>query len=336
MDHEIFEAGDIALQSGRMLRNAKLAYKTYGKLNAKRDNAIVYPTWFASTHADNEWLIGPGKALDPSEYFIVVPNSFGNGVSSSPSNQPAPNDRGRFPNVTVYDNVVQQHRLVTEHLGIDTLRLVTGWSLGAVHAFHWAALYPDMVQRLLPFQGAARASRHFQVFFAGVKAALQADAEWREGFYERQPERGLRAAGRVYAGWGFSQKFLRDRLDIEALGFASLEDFLIEFWEGWLMSKDANNLVASLWTGQHGDIADNPVYRGDFVAALSAIKARAIVMPSSSDLYFPPEDSAFEVAHMPNAELRVLPSDWGHLAGKGLHEPDNAFIDNALRELLAA
>ncbi len=68
MDHEIFEAGDIALQSGRMLRNAKLAYKTYGKLNAKRDNAIVYPTWFASTHADNEWLIGPGKLTSIVSY----------------------------------------------------------------------------------------------------------------------------------------------------------------------------------------------------------------------------------------------------------------------------
>ena len=98
-DHHYFEAGDIRLQSGQTLPAARLAYKTYGALNARRDNTIVYPTWFASNHADNEWLIGPGRALDTERYFIIVPNSFGNGLSSSPSNQPPPSDRARFPRV---------------------------------------------------------------------------------------------------------------------------------------------------------------------------------------------------------------------------------------------
>ena len=141
---------------------------------------------------------------------------------------------------------------------------------------------------------------------------------------------------RVYAGWDFSQAFYRERLDVEVLGYASLEDFLVAFWEGFFLSKDANNLLTMLWTWQNGDISANETYHGDFDAALGAIRAKAIVIPSQTDLYFPPEDSEYEVAHMPNAELRPMPSIWGHFAGgPGLNPDDVQFLDRALKELLA-
>ena len=120
-DHELFELGDVVLQEGATLRDAKLAYKTYGTLNDDKSNAIVYPTWYSGRHWENEWLIGEGMALDPTEYFIIVPNMLGNGLSSSPSNTPPPYDKARFPRVTVYDNVSVQHRLLTEHFGIAKL-----------------------------------------------------------------------------------------------------------------------------------------------------------------------------------------------------------------------
>ncbi|MEO5757401.1 MAG: hypothetical protein ABIQ51_11165, partial [Mesorhizobium sp.] len=118
IDYEIFEAGNLTLQSGAMLRNAKLAFKTFGTLNAAKDNAILYPTWYSGQHYENEWLVGKGMALDPDKYFIIIPNMFGNGLSSSPSNTPEPYNAARFPKVTAYDNVRAQHRLVTEHFGI--------------------------------------------------------------------------------------------------------------------------------------------------------------------------------------------------------------------------
>jgi len=130
-DYEVFNLGDVILQRGATLRDAKLAYKTYGTLNEEKSNAIVYPTWYSGRHWENEWLIGEGMALDPNEYFVIVPNMLGNGLSSSPSNTPPPYDKARFPNVTVHDNVACQHKLVTEHFGIDKLVLVTGWSMGA-------------------------------------------------------------------------------------------------------------------------------------------------------------------------------------------------------------
>ena len=336
MNHETFDLGDVALQSGATLQGMSLAYKTYGTLNAARDNVVVYPTFYSGTHADNEWLIGETMALDPRKYFIIVPNMFGNGVSSSPSNNPQPYDRGRFPNVTLYDNVAMQHRLVTEKFGVTTVKLVTGWSMGGMQTFHWGAMFPDMVERILPFCGAARCSRHNYVFLEGLKAPLLLDPALNHGFYDAPPTRGMRAAARVFAGWGFSQAFLRQRLDLDALGFASLEDFITHFWEGNFLTKDANNVLAMIWSWQHGDIAANSLYNGDFDRALGSITAKAIVMPGRTDLYFPPEDSEYEASKMPNAQLRPIESVWGHFAGGPAANPvDVKFIDAAVREILA-
>lgn len=334
MDYEIFDLGDVPLQRGATLRNAKLAYKTYGKLDADKGNVIVYPTWYSGQHYDNEWLIGPGMALDPGKYFIIVPNMLGNGLSSSPSNTPEPYNLSRFPDITLYDNVRLQHRLVTEKFGIERIALVTGWSMGAQQTNQWGCLYPDMVQRIAPFCGSAKTAPHNIVFLEGVKAALTADAAWNGGWYSAPPSKGLRAVGRVYAGWGLSQPFYMQELWRE-LGFSSLEDFLVGFWEGFFLQKDANNLLAMLWSWQHGDISDNPVFKGDFKKALGAIKARAIVMPAERDLYFPVADNEWEVSHMPNAECRPIPGVWGHFAGGGSSPVDTRFIDTALKELLA-
>jgi homoserine O-acetyltransferase/O-succinyltransferase len=333
-DYEIFELEAVSLQSGLTLRPAKLAYKTYGQLNAARDNVIVMPTFYGGQHAENEALMAAWPSLDPQQYFIIVPNMFGNGLSSSPSNTPPPFDRAVFPNITLYDNVLCQHRLVTEHLGITRVKLVVGFSMGAQQAFQWAALYPDMVQAIAPICGSARTSPHNYLFLEGVKAALVADATFAEGWYHTPPVKGLRAFSRVYMGWAFSQDFFHEQA-YRNMGFTSLEDS-IRFLEGYFRRRDANDLLAMLWTWQHADISANERYKGDFAAALGAIKARATVMPGDTDLYFRVRDNELEVGQMPHAELRPIPSIWGHVAGLGVNPSDNAFIDAALKELLAA
>jgi homoserine O-acetyltransferase/O-succinyltransferase len=334
-DYEMFELGDFALQQGATLRKAKLAYKTYGTLNADKSNVIVYPTWYSGQHYDNEWLIGEGMALDPQKYFIIIPNMIGNGLSTSPSNTPQPYNKSRFPNVTFYDNVRAQHQLVTQKFGIEKIALVVGWSMGAGQTYQWGVSYPEMVERILPFCGSAKTSLHNIVFLEGVKAALQADAAWKGGWYDEPPTTGLRAVGRVYAGWGLSQAYYREKVYLKE-GYSSLEDFLVEFWEGFFLKKDANNLLTMLWTWQNGNIGNTPGFDGSFEKALGAIKAKAIVMPAEMDLYFPPEDNEYEVKFMPNAEFCVLKSVWGHFAGGGVNPVDTQFIDENLKELLAS
>jgi homoserine O-acetyltransferase len=332
-DHGSFELGDVRLQSGAVLKDAQLAYATYGTLNAAADNAVLLPTFFTGTHIRNEALFGPGRAIDPARHFVVSVNLFGNGYSSSPSNANAGQAGPRFPHVTIYDNVACQHRLLTERLGVRRLALVLGWSMAAMQAYQWAAHYPDMVAAILPYCGAARCSPLNYAFLDGPKAALQADAAWNGGNYVQPPEKGLRAFGRVYVAWAYSHDFFGDAL-YRSLGFATLEDFVRD-WEQDHLKWDANNLLAKIWTWQHGDISDNGIYRGDFSRALQSIRARAIVMPCNTDMYFAPEDNAAEVRAMRNAELRVFNSPWGHCVASPGRVPEfQRALDEAAAELL--
>ena len=114
-----------------------------------------------------------------------------------------------------------------------------------------------------------------------------------------------------------SQGFYREE-GYRTLGHTSLEAFLVEYWERWALSlARANDILSQISTWLRSDIGANELHGGHFEAALAAIEARAIVMPGRTDTYFPPEDSEYEVAHMPNAELRPIPSDWGPLGGIG-------------------
>ena len=306
-DYEMFEVPNVLLQKGGMLPTARLAYKTLGTLNAARDNAVLVPSWYTGTHDDTEtFMIGEGRALDPRRYFIILTDLLGNGLSSSPSNTPAPFERGRFPKITIHDNVRLQQMLVHGKLGVERLQLVTGWSMGACQTFQWAAQFPDVVGAACPIAGSARTGAYNKVFLMALQRALELDPVFAEGFYDRPPVSGLRAFAAIYAGWGTSEPFF--------------------------LRCDANNLLSQLWTWMAGDISDNATYGGDFPAALGAIKARTIVLPVDNDRYFPPVNSENEAQHIPGAECRVVRSIWGHMAP--MNPGDIPAIDAALTELL--
>lgn len=333
-DFEIFDLGNVALQSGGVLTGARLAYRTYGTLNAARDNVVVLPTYYGGTHRENEPMFGPGRPIDPARHFIVSINMFGNGLSSSPSTMKGPGGGADFPNVTLFDNVACQHRLLTGLFGIRRIGLVAGWSMAACQSYEWAAQFPDLVEAILPYCGSARTSIHNIVFLEGVKAALQADSAWNAGRYTAPPVRGLKAFARVYAGWAYSQTFFRAEL-YRQLGFATYEDLLVE-WERENLGYDANDLLAMLWSWQKADISRNDTYRGDFHRALAGIKARAILLPCTDDLYFPPADNEIEAAHMQRATFRPFASAWGHCVPVPGGDPGfMPFFDRCAAELLS-
>ena len=321
------------LQKGGFLPRVSLVYRTLGTLNAARDNAVLVPSWYTGTESDSEtYLVGKDRALDPTRYFIILTNLLANGVSSSPSNTAAPFETGRFPRITLHDNVRLQHQLVTEVLGLNSLRLVTGWSMGACQAYQWAAQYPDMVHACAPIAGSAKTASFNKVFLLSLRRALELDPVFNHGFYDRPPIAGLRAFAAIYAGWGLSEPFYR-KGGFTGFSAHDPEEFVAYFWEPFFQRCDANNLLSQLWTWEKGDISDNPTYNGDYPAALRAITARTIILPVDLDRYFPPEDAQFEAQHIPNAECRVIRSDWGHMAP--MNPGDVPLIDAALRDLLA-
>jgi homoserine O-acetyltransferase len=333
---DLFRLPGFSLQCGAKLAEARLAYKTYGTLNRDRSNVILYPTSFGAQHTDIDWLIGPDRILDSSRYFIVIPNMFGNGLSSSPSNFEGPLPDGRAPLFTHVDNVTAQRRMLNEVFGIERLALAYGWSMGAQQALHWGALFPDCVERIVAVCGSAKTSPHNLVFLEGLRATLTTDAAWVDSRFIGVPERGLRAFGRNYAGWALSQAFYREHVYL-TLGYSSLEDFLVRDWEAGFLRRDAANLLSMIETWKRSDISDNQVFHGDLNAALAAITARTLIVPSRTDLYFTAEDSLIEAQKIPNAQFRAIPSIWGHRAGNpAKHPPDQLFLKTAVAQLLSA
>jgi homoserine O-acetyltransferase/O-succinyltransferase len=332
-DVETFEVPNFLLQKGAVLPTVRLAYATRGTLNGARDNAVLVPSWYTGTHDDTEmFMVGEDRALDPGKYFIILTNLLGNGLSSSPSNTPAPFERGRFPRVTIHDNVRLQHKLITEKLGIERLRLVTGFSMGACQSFEWAAQFPEMVRAACPIAGSARTGNFNKVFLLALRRALQLDPAYADGFYELPPVNGLRAFAAIYAGWGTSEPFFREEA-FRPLGSRSTAEHVADFWETFFLRCDAGNLLSQLWTWEASDISANSTYGGNFEAALGAIKARTIIVPIDNDRYFPPVDSENEARHIPGGEVRVVASIWGHMAL--MNPADTPAIDAPLHDLLA-
>ncbi|MCP3019065.1 alpha/beta fold hydrolase [Cupriavidus basilensis] len=337
-DYTLFDAGTVTLQSGQAFPGMQLAYKTFGTLNARKDNVIVYPTSFSAQHYDTEWLVAPGGVLDPERYFVIIPNLFGNGLSASPSNAAARFAPGAYPCVTYHDAVAVQRRLLQEVFGIEKIALVYGWSMGGMQAYHWGACHADMVERIAVVCGSARCSPFNQVFLEGVRAALTADPAFKDGRFTEAPRAGYRAMGRVYAGWALSHAFYRDELWRQS-GFASLEDFLAKTWDVNFSRRDANDLLAQLWTWQNGDISRCDAFGGDLDRALAAIRAHVLLMPGQTDAYFQAQDNAAEIGKLTGARtatLRPIPSDYGHRAGNPHNIPaDRAFLARAISAFLA-
>lgn len=152
------ELGTCALDSGERLEDCRIGYRTLGTLNEARDNAILIPTWY--TGSSETWLELQAALLgEDHDYFVIIVDALGNGVSISPSNSDAqPLDE--FPQITTRDMVRSQHRLAAEVLGLDGVHAVMGVSMGGMQVFEWAVRHPGFMQRLIPIAGSPRLAGH--------------------------------------------------------------------------------------------------------------------------------------------------------------------------------
>jgi homoserine O-acetyltransferase len=333
--YELYDIGDLALEEGGTIRGCKLAYATFGELNAAKDNAILIPTWYSGTSKIMEQVyIGKGRALDPDKYFIISINQIGNGLSSSPHNTPMPGGMARFPHVRIGDDVRAQHKLLTEKFGLEQLALVVGGSMGAQQTYEWAVRYPDMVKRAAPLAGTAKNTDHDFIFTATLNDALTNDPAWKGGWYGASSDvhQGIRRQARLWAVMGWCTEFYQQGV-WRNLGFSSVEDFLTNFMEAYFLPMDPNDLLCMAWKWQRGDVSR--MTGGDLAAALGRIKAKVFVMPISSYMFFPPSDCEPEQKLIPNSEYRPIQSICGHLGLFGVEPEYLAQVDKNLSELLA-
>ena len=331
--YELFDIGTLKLEEGGTIENCKLAVAIHGKLNAAKDNAILFPTWYSGTNKLLEQVYtGKGRALDPDKYCIIIVNQIGNGLSTSPHQY---DDPTTFPKVRIGDDVVAQHRLVTEKLGIQRLALVVGGSMGAQQTYEWAVRFPDMVERAAPIAGTAKNTEHDFLFTETLVDAITTDPGFKGGQYASSAEvaEGLGRHAKMWTVMGWSTEFFKEGRH-KLLGFDAVQPFVDNFMKGYFAPMDPNDLMAMAWKWQRGDVSRHT--GGDLRAALARIKAKTFVMPMSSDMFFPPSDCEAESRLIPNAEFRPIQTIDGHLALFGTDANALAQLDKNLTELLAA
>src|SRR5690625_3532974 len=333
--YSFYGLGDFTLEDGGVIPNCTLAYNTFGTLNDAKDNVIVIPTWFSGTSKDYEPYIGEGRALDPREYFIIVINQIGNGLSSSPHNSPEPIAMSKFPKVRISDDVRAQHQFITDHFGIEEVALVVGASMGAQQTYEWAVRFPKMVKRAAPIAGTAKNTVHDYLFTKTLLEAITSDPGWNNGNYTSHKEvaAGLGRHANIWAVMGLSTEFYKQE-KWRLFGVESVEAFVHEFFQPLFQAMDPNNLLAMGWKWQHGDVSR--MTDGNLREALGRIEAKVFVMPIDEDMFFPPRDCEEEQKFIPNSELRTIHSIAGHfglLGAEGNYYFDQ--IDRHLRELLS-
>lgn len=328
--HQTHVIGDLKLESGEVIKDFAISYVTHGTLNAKKSNAVLMTASIAGNHHRIDFLIGPGKGLDTTKYFIVATDAIGNGLTTSPSNsttQPGT----KFPRFTIRDMVESQRRLV-EHLGITHLVAVSGASMGGMQALQWGVSHPGLMDALVALTPMGRTPAWSIAVNEATRKALTADAGYNDGNYTKQPEKGWRA-------WVDVLLTLATRAP-EGLkaDFPSGLDVVpwIKGWEDrWLQGGfDANNWIWQTWAYDRHNVGTTPGFNGDYYRALKSIKAKALLMTAPLDLYNPQEEAIEAAKYIPDARYVEIPSLQGHFAASPAKAADVEFMNQAVRELL--
>eukprot|EP00434_Breviolum_minutum_P038536 symbB.v1.2.034185.t1/scaffold4372.1/size40542/1 len=335
------------LKSGICGDGLKLVYKIYGKLNAEKTNCILHPTSFDATHPELEFNVGPAKTLDTNRYCVLIVNLLGNGLSTSPSGSIDGGHDQEYPptGTSICDNVRLQ-ALLLDSLGISEIACIYGYSMGAMQALHWAAMFPQRVKRVAAVCGSAKPSDFNIVFLDSLEAALLADKDCdvSTGWTLRGScQQGLKAFARIYAGWGvprqFYQKEIWRKSSRDGLAFSSREDFVTRSYDKGFVNSNPLNLLAQVRTWRQGDICRaHGMPSSSLASVLGRITARVYLMPCTTDSYFNAADIESEGHLIRNCRFLPIESDWGHRAGdphRPGQEAEADFIKRHVEELLA-
>ena len=310
--------GDFKLESGEVLHDCRIGYRTYGVLNANKSNAILFPTWASGTSAQIADSMGPGKLVDTTKYFAVAVDALGNGVSTSPSNsQQQP--RMKFPRFTIRDMVNSQHRLLTEILHIPHLLAVMGVSMGGMQTFQWIVSYPDFMDKAIPIVGSPRLAAYDLMLWQAEIDSIMNDPAWKSGEYRDNPGRVADAEFTALVATtpqDYNRKNSREDV------YAALQKPKTE------LGFDANDHIRQAQAMMALDVSDAFDHSLDKAAA--AVKARVLVVASRQDHTVTP-GPALDFAHRLHAEILELNADCGHL----LFACQANKVNNAVAEFLA-
>ena len=324
--HQVAELGDLPLEGGGVLLDCRVSWVEHGRRNAAGDNTVLALCAIGSTHHRLDFLIGPGRALDPAVHHVVAIDALGNGLSSSPSNsdrQPG----AQFPRIAIRDMVAAQRRLL-EQLGIDRLHAVVGASMGGMQALQWAVSHRDDVEQVVAMTPMARTARWSQLVNEIARRAL-----FHDGAFTRPRPRAEAMAlwvpftQLVVASTPQAAERFADRDEMLA-HIARLQDHLAAAGPDpfdWLCQSRAYD--------EH-DLGTTPGFGGDLGRALGSIRARVLVLAAPVDLYNPRAAAREACAGIRGARLVDIPSNLGHRAAGDTGVEEARFLNASIAGFL--
>lgn len=326
------------LDCGRQLEAVTVAYRTYGKLNSDRGNAIlICHALTANADAAQWWggLVGPGKAFDTDRYFVVCPNILGSCYGTTGPTSLDPRTGGPygpdFPPVTVRD-IVRVQKALLEALGVRRLTTISGSSLGGMQVLEWAIMYPDLCTSIIPISTSARQSAWCVALNAVARAAIINSPEWNGGRYTRQPS-GMGIARMIgmisyRSPLEFEHRFGRERQlggtdRFDETNLFQVESYLRHQGNKLVDRFDANTYITLSRAMDFHDISHG---RGSVEGTLAGVRAAMLCIGVSSDIRYPSREQHELVRHVPGARFAEISSVHGHDAFLIEYDQLNALI----------
>ena len=323
--HQLFNEGDLKLESGEVIKDFSISYITHGALNSKKSNAILMVTAVGGNHHRIDFMIGPGKALDSDKYFIIATDAISNGLTTSPSNSTT-QPRMAFPRFTIRDMVESQYRLLKEKFGIDHVITVIGPSMGGMQVLQWGVSHPDMMDSLVAMVPLAKTPAWTVAVLETTRKAIMLDSAWNGGNYTAIPEKGVRL-------W-------RDILNL--LSARTPDMYQAQFKNGvevlpWMTQQedavmkafDANDWIYQTWAYEKHDVGTTPGFDGDTAKALGTIKAKTLIFTGTKDLLNPEFEPQAAAASIHDVRVTTISAGTvtGHASAGGGSPADVEYLN---------
>ena len=296
------ELGDFKLESGAKIRDCRIAYHTLGTLNADKSNVVLWPTWFTGSSKQLIELTGPDGYVDPAHFYVILVDSLGSGVSSSPSNSSS-QPRMEFPAFTIRDMVNSQYKLLTENLGIKHIHAVMGISMGGMQTFQWIVSYPDFMDKAVPIVGSPQLTAYDMLLWRSEASAIEEDKDWNGGNYTVEPR--LDAVAEIH-----NLALTTPEYRVRETQENKISEFLDETDKDGLGRMDANDWLSQLKAMMSHNVA--APFNNSLEDAAKKVKAKVMVVASKQDHMVNPTP-AVAFAQMINGTVLELSGDGGHL-----------------------